>query len=109
MSHRTLAGSRAIVTGASGGIGRAIALELSRQGADLVVVARREDRLAALAVEIQQLSRRCEIIVGDITEETTRRAALECSSAAYGGLDLLVNNAGVGALGPFEQAAPERL
>ena len=109
MTRRTLAGGRAIVTGASGGIGRAIALELARHGVDLVVVARRQERLEQLCAEIQSLGQRAELIVGDLTDSAVRQAAVDRASSAFGGLDILINNAGVGALGPFDQAQPERL
>jgi short-subunit dehydrogenase len=108
MTKRAIAGSRALITGASGGIGRAIALELARLGADLVLLARRAEKLQRVADEIHTLGRRAELVVGDVTDATTRSAAVD-RAAALGGLDILVNNAGVGALGPFEQASPERL
>jgi short-subunit dehydrogenase len=109
MTKRAIAGSRAIVTGASGGIGCAIALELARQGADLVLVARRTDKLQVVAGEVRSLGRRAELVVGDVTDAATRSTAIHRAASALGGLDILVNNAGIGALGPFEQAAPERL
>jgi len=106
---RTLQNSRAIVTGASSGIGRAVALELARQGAGVVVVARREDRLHELAGRITALGRPVELVVGDITDPATRQQSLDAAQSKLGGLDILVNNAGVGALGPFEGAGVERL
>jgi short-subunit dehydrogenase len=109
MSRRVISGSRAIVTGASSGIGREVALELARQGADLVLVARRVDRLRELVAEIESLGRQAEVVVGDLTEPAVRQAAVDRAVARFGGLDLLVNNAGVGALGPFESAEPQRL
>lgn len=109
MSRREIAGSRALVTGASSGIGREIALVLARQEADLVVVARREQRLRELAETVGKLGRRIECVVGDVTEASIREAALRCAQERLGGLDILVNNAGVGALGPFAEADPARL
>ena len=108
---RDLRNSRAIVTGASSGIGRAVALELARQGAGVVVVARREDRLRELAGQIAALKPQTsvEIVVGDITDPATRQRALDAAQSKLGGLDILVNNAGVGALGPFEDASVERV
>jgi len=109
MSKREIQGSRAIVTGASSGIGRAIARELARQGAKLVVIARREDRLRELADEIAADGGLVEVVVGDVTDNAIRQAAIDAARASFGGLDVLVNNAGIGAMGLFEDADPDRL
>ncbi len=109
MSRRPIAGCRALVTGASSGIGRSLALELARRGADLIVVARRRERLEQLAGEIAAMGRRCEVVAGDVTDPALREEAIACAADRLSGLDLLVNNAGVGAIGPFEQASAERL
>jgi short-subunit dehydrogenase len=107
--QRVLSGSRAIVTGASSGIGRETALELARHGAGVVVVARREDRLRQLVEQIAALGRAVEPVVGDITDPQTRQRVIETAQSKLGGLDILMNNAGVGALGPFEDASVERV
>lgn len=109
MARRRLKGKRALVTGASGGIGRAIALELARSGADLVLVARRGDRLAAVVDEITQLGQRAEAVVGDVTDPAVRQHALDVARDTLGGLDVLVNNAGISAHGRFTDADPARL
>jgi short-subunit dehydrogenase len=109
MARRTIAGLRGILTGASSGIGRALAVELVREGAKLVVVARRAERLQELAAELAHAPGKVEIIAGDVTAHDVREGALERARAAFGGLDLVVNNAGIGAMGPFADAAPERL
>lgn len=109
MARRRLQDKRALVTGASGGIGRALALELVRHGTDVVVVARREDKLADVAAEIAKLGRRAEIVVGDVTDANARQRALNVARDKFGGLDLLVNNAGVSAHGRFADADPDRL
>jgi short-subunit dehydrogenase len=106
---RVIQNSRAIVTGASSGIGRALALELARQGAGLVVVARRADRLHETAAQITAMGRPIEMVIGDITNPATRQCAIDAAQSKLGGLDVLVNNAGVGAMGFFERASPERL
>jgi short-subunit dehydrogenase len=107
---RTLLNSRAIVTGASSGIGRALALELARDGVRLVVTARREDRLRELAAEIVAANPQAtvEIVVGDISDPATRQRVIDAAQSTLGGLDILVNNAGVGAMGLFADAVPER-
>lgn len=109
MSRRNLAGSRILITGASSGIGRALALELARTGAKLVLNARRAERLEALAEEANKLGGHSAIAVGDVTSPEARRAALAVARDRFGGLDILVNNAGVSAHGPFDAAGPERL
>jgi short-subunit dehydrogenase len=106
---RNLKGSRALVTGASSGIGHAVAIELARQGAGVVVVARRSDRLHETAAQITAMGRPVEMVVGDVTNPATRQCALDAARSRLGGLDILVNNAGVGALGPFEDASVERV
>ncbi len=106
---RSIAGSRSLVTGASGGIGRAIAIELARQGSSVVLVARRAEALEQLAADICTAGSRAEIVAGDITHPAIRRTALDRARHAFGGLDILVNNAGRGAMGRFADATPERL
>jgi short-subunit dehydrogenase len=109
MASRTIAGSRSLVTGASGGIGRAIALELARRGSRMVLLARREEPLRAAVAEIMAAGGAAEAVVGDVTDATVRQAALNRAREAFGGLDILVNNAGFGALGHFEDAPPDQL
>lgn len=102
-----------IVTGASSGIGRELCKLLVARGAFVIASARREERLESLATECQSLSgmkHRLQTVAGDITDHATRARLIELASDMGGGkLDLLVNNAGVGALGPFASATPERL
>lgn len=109
MAKRKLAGSRAILTGASSGIGRALALQLLAEGCQTVVVARRVEQLAHLAQVAGSLPGKLEIVAGDITRPEVRQAALNRAEQVFGGLDLLVNNAGVGATGRFANASTERL
>ena len=109
MSRRSISGLRVVLTGASSGIGRALARELNRQGAHLVLSARREERLAQLADELRSGYRQVLYRAGDITSAEVRATLLRAARDHLGGLDLLVNNAGVGALGPFAEASQERL
>ncbi|GAA3207016.1 SDR family NAD(P)-dependent oxidoreductase [Actinocorallia longicatena] len=97
----TLNGKVALVTGASSGIGEAIALALAEQGAKVVAGARRTERLAALA------GRACGEVVPVALDVTGRRSAEAAVAAAverFGGLDVLVNNAGLMLAGPIEGA-----
>ena len=109
MSRRTIAGSRSLVTGASGGIGRAIALELARQGSRVVLLARRAESLEAVASAIRSAGGTAETVVGDVTDPAARQAALDRARQSFGGLDILVNNAGIGAVGRFDKADPARI
>lgn len=109
MAGRSIQGMRTIVTGASSGIGREIALELARGGAKLIVTARRDDRLQQLLGALHELQAEAHAVVGDITAVDTRAALLARATDELGGLDALINNAGIGAIGPFVDAAEERL
>jgi short-subunit dehydrogenase len=109
MSQRTLTNRRALITGASSGIGRALAIELGRNGVDIVLLARREERLAAVAEEIRKLGRRAVCVAGNVTDPAVRCRALDAARDELGGLDILVNNAGIGAHGRFADADPNRL
>lgn len=102
-----LAGQVALITGASSGIGRAIALTFLGEGADLVVVARRAERLNALAAEAQRMGRACRLVTGDVREEDTASRATQAVLDHFGKLDLLVNNAGVGIYKQLEETSPD--
>lgn len=102
-----LAGQVALVTGASSGIGRAIALAFLDAGADLVAVARRAERLNALAAEAQRMGRACRLVTGDVREEDTAGRATQAALDHFGKLDLLVNNAGVGIYKQLEETSPD--
>jgi short-subunit dehydrogenase len=108
MAHRSIAGLRVIVTGASSGIGRALVVELIRCGAKVVAFARRAERLEELKAAVSDPGN-LQCLTGDVTRREDRAAALESAQREFGGLDALVNNAGVGALGRFDQADEARL
>ena len=91
--------ARAIVTGSSGGIGRAVALELSRGGADVVVHCRRSMESAErVAAEICGLGRRAEVIAADLADGEACRRLVEQAWEVFGGIDIWINNAGVDVL-----------
>lgn len=100
---------RALVTGASGGVGRALAVRLAEAGVDSVLVARRQELLEETAWLVGKKGRKAIGCVGDVTSPDDRRAALDAARDQLGGLDLLVNNAGVGAHGRFHEASLDRL
>jgi short-subunit dehydrogenase len=109
MAKRRLSGMRAIVTGASSGIGRETARELARAGVNVVATARRIERLEELRLECSGLPGDIAVVAGDVTDRELRGALVQTARDTFGGLDILVNNAGIGAVGPFAQADEERL
>ncbi|HEY5809733.1 MAG TPA: SDR family oxidoreductase [Povalibacter sp.] len=86
----------ALITGASAGIGQACARALAREGARLVLTARREQRLQQVVAEAGQLGSQAVYVAGDATEEVTARAAVERAMNEFGRIDILINNTGVG-------------
>ncbi len=102
MTSFDLTGKTALVTGASRGIGRAIALGLATAGADVALSARDEASLRELAGEIEALGRRAVVLPADVTDAEACRALGSDAVSALGALDVLVNNAGGSAyMGPF--------
>jgi 3-oxoacyl-[acyl-carrier protein] reductase len=91
-----LAGQVALITGASQGIGREIALTLAAEGADVVLVARREEPLRLLAKEIGRLGPTAEVVPADVALPSGARAAVEECIERFGRVDIVVNNAGKG-------------
>lgn len=97
-----LAGQVVIVTGASSGIGEATARRLARGGAKVVISARRQERLDALARELEASGAAVLAVAGDVTLEADRRRLVDAALAKFGRIDALVNNAGYGTRGPVE-------
>ena len=95
----------AIVTGASSGIGRATALALGAEGAMVTVTARRPERLGALAEEIERAGGGALPLAGDVTDADFRSRVVDETVSRFGGLDHLVNSAGVIAFGTIENTA----
>jgi short-subunit dehydrogenase len=98
-----------LITGASQGIGRALAKAAVRRGVRVLAAARSEPLLAELAEGARAEGGTLQIVQADITNPDDRQRILDAALHHFGGLDLLVNNAGIGATGHFAEVSPERL
>ena len=107
MTSRSLDGKVALVTGASSGIGEATAVALAQAGAAVAIGARRTDRLDALAARLRDDGARVLQLPLDVTDEQACADAVGRTRSELGGLDVLVNNAGVMLLGTIVDADPE--
>jgi NADP-dependent 3-hydroxy acid dehydrogenase YdfG len=102
-----LADKVAIVTGASSGIGEATALALAAEGATVVIVARRGDRLQTLATRLTDIGGQAVPITADVSDEAQIEAVVQQTQAKFGKVDILINNAGVMLLGMIDGANTE--
>ena len=110
MSGEPTAWERALVTGASSGIGRAFARELADRGTDLVIVARDGDRLEQLAAELGSAPGpgvEVEVLVADLSDREQLLAVAERLASDDSPIDLLINNAGFGYSGDFLDLDPD--
>ncbi|MGB3639013.1 MAG: SDR family oxidoreductase [Rivularia sp. (in: cyanobacteria)] len=99
----------ALITGASGGIGKCFAQKLAAKNTNLIIVARSEDKLNALAQQLQQQYKiNVEVIVKDLTEASAAREVFDATQAKGLTVDLLINNAGFGDYGEFAQTDGDR-
>ncbi|HEX4470622.1 MAG TPA: glucose 1-dehydrogenase [Nocardioides sp.] len=103
-----LDGRVAIVTGASSGLGVAFAQGLAEAGADVVLGARRIDRLAETASLVEKAGRRALVVETDVTDPDACAALVEGAMTAFGKVDVLVNNAGIGTAVPATHETPEQ-
>jgi short-subunit dehydrogenase len=103
--RQRFAGNGIFITGASSGIGEALAREFAREGGDVALVARRRDRLEALAAEIGAIGRRAVVVPADVTRDGELERAVATARAALGKLDVVVANAGYGVTGALESLA----
>jgi len=104
MKVQDLTDRTAVVTGASSGIGEAAARLLVAEGVHVILVARRRERIEALA---EELGDKATAIIADVVDEDQVRALIDKIRARFGGLDLLFNNAGLGVFGRFASSMPE--
>jgi 3-oxoacyl-[acyl-carrier protein] reductase len=105
---QTIRGKRALVTGAASGIGRAIALGLARQGAELFLVDIDEANLRASACAAEKFSSKVIVAVCDLSQSAQITATVNDCRATFGRLDILVNSAGVVCYGPANEISLER-
>ena len=106
---RRLAGLRVLITGASQGIGRALAVAAAGRGMKVLAAARSAGLLEELAREAKANGGVLETVEADVTSADDRRRMVAAATRRFGGLDVLVNNAGIGATGHFADVGPERL
>src|SRR5262245_20444391 len=109
MARRNLIGLRVLVTGASQGIGRAIVFEAATRGCHVLAAARSQELLDQLETEAGGVSSFVRTVAADVTSPEGRAAMVEAATRHFGGLDVLVNNAGIGATGHFMDSDPEVL
>ncbi|KUN21503.1 short-chain dehydrogenase [Streptomyces antibioticus] len=104
MSYENLAGRTAVVTGAASGIGEAVAVTLAAQGARVALLARRAERVQAVAEKILADGGQALAVGADVTDDASVTAAVARIHEAYGAVDLVVNNAGVMLSTPIDAA-----
>ncbi|MBE2319081.1 SDR family oxidoreductase [Solirubrobacter sp. CPCC 204708] len=103
-----LDGKVAVITGASSGLGAAFATGLAEAGADIAICARRADRLEETRAAVEQLGRRCLAVPADVSRPEDCTRVIEETVAAFGKVDVLVNNAGIGTAYPATRETPEQ-
>jgi short-subunit dehydrogenase len=96
-------GTVTFITGASSGIGAALAREVAQQGGDVILTARRRDRLESLATEIEEMGRRALAVECDVTRDDDLELAVAKVIEMFGRIDYVVANAGFGVAGRFEK------
>lgn len=103
MKSDAFRGQVVIITGASSGIGKALAIQLARQGAKLVIAARRADRLEQVAVECRTLGGEVLVQPTDVADENQCKTLVENSIASFGQVDMFIHSAGLAATAPFDE------
>jgi meso-butanediol dehydrogenase/(S,S)-butanediol dehydrogenase/diacetyl reductase len=105
----TIKGKVALVTGAGQGIGRAIALRLARDGADVAIADVNEAKMSAVAEEVRKLGRKATTFKADVTRREDVFAAVEHAEKQLGGFDIMVNNAGIAQVQPLLAVTPDEI
>jgi NADP-dependent 3-hydroxy acid dehydrogenase YdfG len=96
-----------LLTGASKGIGKALALELSRHQVNIGLVARSEGELQEIQKQVEAQGSKCLIFIGNVADEPLVKNAVKQMVAAFGGIDFMINNAGYGVFGQVDSISPE--
>ena len=107
--ENSIKNKKVLITGASGGIGENIAINLAKEGARLAILGRNTEKLEILSEEIKEISgEKAVIIAGDITSAEFVSAAVKEAEEKLGGIDILINNAGIAHSTPFEEITEEQ-
>ncbi|AKE88081.1 MULTISPECIES: acetoin reductase [Rhodococcus] len=105
----SIEGKVALVTGAGQGIGRAIALRLATDGADIALLDVDGGKLAAVEDEVRAAGSKAISVVADVTDREQIRAAVDRTETELGGFDIIVNNAGIAQVNPIADVTPEEV
>lgn len=100
---QSLQGKRALITGGSRGIGRATAIALAKEGVELGLIARSEGSFEAIREELTELGATFVTVVADVSQETSVQRAVKEVEEGLSSIDILINNAGVGVHGKFQE------
>ena len=100
-------GKTVILTGASKGIGRALAINLANQGANLSLVAPSKDELKEVQIECKKAGAKCLVFIGSVSNEKLANKTIAETIEAYGQIDFMINNAGYGVFGPTDTISAE--
>src|SRR5438067_2899209 len=106
---RSLKNKVVVITGASAGIGKVAAILFAKEGAHVVIAARRMDRLTALKAEIESGGAKCLAVETDVSERDHVQRLLDATLEHFGQVDVWINNAGSGIVGSMEQTTPEEM
>lgn len=102
-------GKVALVTGAGQGIGRAIALRLANDGADVAIVDVKKEKMRGVADEVRAVGRKATTFKADVTKRDDVHAAVDHAEKELGGFDIIVNNAGIASIQPLADVAPAEI
>ena len=101
-----LKNKNALITGAGKGIGKAIALALAKEGANIILVARTQEEIDSVAAKIRSLRVKALAITADVADINSVNSAIEKALAEFDTIDILINNAGIAAFGKFLELEP---